>query len=191
LKAVSCTTRLLVLLCLAVGLRPVAALADGGTVLAMEQGGTLAISVFTSPPWLNAGEVDISVLVQDAKSNSALVEAQVQITVTPRQHPNLAERHEATDELATNRLMKVCHVKLEPGWHDVEVLVEDRDRSGRLQFAILVGKTPTKAASFWPWFTWPAVPIILVAANLAYRRLQTRRSAIIDRSTASSVRTLP
>jgi len=172
-------------------LAPALTVADGGRVRAMQQDGGLAISIFSSPPILTAGEIDISVLVQDAQSALALVDAQVQITVTPREHPHLAERHVPTDELATNRLMKVCHVQLDPGWHDVEVIVNHRDRRGRLQFGMHVGLAPTKAVSFWPWFTWPAVPLTLVVANLLYRRLRTLRSAIIERSSANSVRTLP
>lgn len=161
-------------------------LADGGTILASEKSGGLDISVFASPAILTAGEVDISVLVQDVELRTALPDAQVQITVIPRQHIYLAERHAATEELATNRLMKSCHVQLQQGWHDVEVLVNSADRRGRVDFAMLVGPPPGRAASFWPWFTWPVIPLALVTANFAYRHIRSGRSAIINRRIADS-----
>jgi hypothetical protein len=161
-------------------------LADGGTVRAMKENGGLTISVFTSPAILTAGEVDISVLVQDAQSHAALSAADIHVTVTPREHIYLAERHEATTALATNRLMKACHVPLSAGWHDVEVLVTDNNHHGRVVFSMLVGPNRTRAAGFWPWFAWPAVPLTLVIANLAYRRLLIRRSAIMQHCAAQS-----
>jgi hypothetical protein len=182
---------LLVLLSLGVMLAPAVALADGGTVQAIQDSDGLIVSVFTSPAILSAGEVDISVLVQHAESHPALVNADVQVTVIPREHVHLAERHAATAELATNRLMKACHLQLEPGWHDVKVQVSDQGRRSQVDFAMLVGPIPTKAASFWPWFTWPAIPIALVAANLVYRRTRSRRSVIIHSSKAHLARTTP
>lgn len=176
----------LVLFCVSVLLAPCGVLADGGTVRAMEESGGLAISVFTSPAILTAGQVDISVLVQDAKSHVAVSAADIQVTVTPRAHAYLAERHEATAGLATNRLMKACHLPLVAGWHDVDVLVTDNHRQARIEFEMLVGPDRTRAASFWPWFAWPAVPIMAVIANLAYRRWLTRRSAIIELSDSRS-----
>lgn len=181
-------SRLFVLFCLGMLLEPAVALADGGSLRAMVEDRGLTISVFTSPAALTAGEVDISILVQDARSRETLADAQVQVAVIPRKPHYLAERHEATQELATNRLLKSSHVQIEPGWHDVEVLVSDNNRRGVVEFAMLVGPPPTMAASYWPWYTWPAVPIVLVSANLAYRQFQSRRSAIIKRSIANSAR---
>jgi len=175
-----------VVLCLSMLLVPAMALADGGTVRAMVEDGGLAINIFTSPAVLAAGEVDISVLVQDAESGKTLADAEVQVEIIPREHPSLAERHGATEGLATNRLLRSCHVQLEPGWHDVEVRVSTTGQRGLAEFAMLVGPAPTMAAGFWPWFTWPAVPVVLVIANLAYRQIQIRRSAIIHRSNANS-----
>lgn len=177
-----------VLICLSMLLVPGMALADGGTVRAMVEDGGLAISIFTSPAMLTAGEVDISVLVQDAESGKTLADAEVQVAIIRRKHPALSERRVATEGLATNRLLKSCHVQLEPGWYDVEVRVSNTGQRGRVEFAMLVGPAPTMAAGFWPWFTWPAVPVVLVIANLAYRQLQIRRSAIIHHSNSNSAR---
>ena len=175
----------LLLFCVSVLLAPGLAMADGGAIQTMQEVGGFSISVFTSPAILTEGEVDISVLVQDPESHLTLTGAKVQVITTPRAHSYLAEQHEATEELATNRLFKACHVQLAAGWHDVEVIVSDNQRRGRVAFAVLVGPAPTGAANFWPWFTWPAVPLVLVAANLAYGRFQSRRSAIIKHQSAS------
>jgi hypothetical protein len=142
------------------------ALADGGVVRAIEQHGGLQISVFTSPAVLAAGDVDLSVLVQDVETMTELPAAAVAVQITPRERPYAAQRLAATRELATNKLLHACHVPLEPGWHDVRVEVEAESHRGAIEFAMQVGPQPTKAASFWPWFAWPAVPIVLVAAHL-------------------------
>ncbi len=161
-------------------------LADGGAIRAIEKSEGLAISVFTSPAILTAGEVDISVLVQDDQSQQSLADTQVQVTVIPREHSYLAERHAAVEELAANRLMKSCHVQLQQGWHEVEVLVDNKGRRGRVDFAMFVGPPLGRAAHFWPWFAWPAVPIILVTINLAYRHLRSNSLAIINRRIVDS-----
>lgn len=150
------------------------ALADGGTVRAIRQVEGLAITVFTSPTILTAGDVDISVLVQDAESRTFRVESEIKVTITPRERPYLAERHEASDALATNRLMKSCHANVTLGWHDVAVAVTSGVQRGQVRFAMQVGPPATRAGSYWPWFTWPSVPVALVAANLVYRRWRTK-----------------
>ena len=141
------------------------ACADGGVARALQQDGGLQIAVFTSPAYLTAGEVDVSVLVQDAETSANLPDAQVTVEVVPRDRPYAAQQAPAAQDLATNKLLRACHLTLERGWHDVRVEVHDSSRQGVVAFAMQVGAEPTKAASFWPWFTWPASPILLMAAD--------------------------
>jgi hypothetical protein len=144
------------------------AVADGGAVRAIARDGRLQISVFTSPAVLVAGEADISVLVQDA-TTLATVEADVEIALVPRGRDCAAIRLAATSDAATNKLFRACHVVLEPGGYDVEVVAMDGDRRGKATFEMSVGPPPTNAAAFWPWYTWPVAPILLLAAH-AWRR---------------------
>ncbi len=103
-----------------------AAWADGGAVRAIERDRGFQISLFTSPNPLVAGPADLSVLVQDAESLAPVPAAQVAIRLTPRGRAYAAEEFEATRELATNKLFRDCHVELEPGWYDVEVIANGR-----------------------------------------------------------------
>jgi hypothetical protein len=157
-------------------------LADGGVVRAMEVSNGIVITAFTSPAAATAGEIDLSVLIQDAQTRAPILTAEVDIAVVPREQPNLAERHVATRQQATNQLMHACHLTLTSGWHEVEVLVSEQKRHGNVCFAMYVPPARSKAGSFWPWFAWPIIPVALILVNLTYRNLRSRHSAIIDRS---------
>ncbi len=146
------------------------ALADGGAVRAIVRDGGLQISVFTSPAVLVAGEADVSVLVQDAETLATAASADVEIALVPRGREYAALRVAATTGAATNKLFRACHVVLEPGVYDVEVVAKDGPRHGCASFEMSVGPPPTGAAAFWPWFTWPVVPILLLAAHAWQRR---------------------
>jgi hypothetical protein len=139
--------------------------ADGGAVRAITRDGGLQISVFTSPAALVAGEADVSVLVQDSETLATAASADVEVSLVPRSRDYAAARLAATSEAATNKLFRECHVVLESGVYDVEVIATDGDHVGRATFEMLVGPRPTRAAAFWPWFTWPVVPILLLAGH--------------------------
>lgn len=146
------------------------AVADGGSVRAMETSGGLKLSVFTAPLALAAGPVDVSVLVQDADSGDVLPQAAVLVTLTPRGRVYAAEQFAASREQATNRLFQACHPTLAAGWYDVAVRASHADRTGVVRFEMQVGPEPTAGSRFWPWFCWPAIPIALVAVHLLWAR---------------------
>jgi hypothetical protein len=147
----------------------------------MTQAGSLRFSVFTSPTPLVAGPVDLSILVQDAETHATLEAADVLVTITPRQRPYAAETHPATHELATNKLFRDCHVELTAGRHDVAVSVQAGKTRESIALTIDVGPPPTRAGAFWPWFTWPVVPLALLLAHvyLAGRRTRSKATTII------------
>jgi len=139
---------------------------DGGAIQAMARSGEMQISVFTSPSPLVAGPVDLSILVQEAKTLATLEAAEVLVTITPRDRPYAAETHPATREQATNKLFRDCHIELTAGLHNVEVAVRSGAAHERVTLAIDVGPPPTRAAAFWPWFSWPAIPLSLLLAHI-------------------------
>ena len=63
-------------------LLPVCAWADGGAILAREKIGNLNATIFASPAPLQAGPVDVSVLLQDEKGNPVL-DADVSVSWIP------------------------------------------------------------------------------------------------------------
>lgn len=160
--------------CLIVALLPAGANADGGAVQALEQSGGLQIAVFTSPNPLLAGPVDLSVMVQDAQSLAA-VDAEIDVAITPRERPYAAVQLPATEQAATNKLFRAVLVDLEPGWHDVEVRCRTAKRDGTVRFAMRVGAAPGESSILWPWYAWPAVPVVLFAAHRVYARSPRRR----------------
>ena len=62
---------------------PHLAFADGGAILTRQTINDLDVTVFAAPLPLRAGPVDVSVLVQDAKTTKPLLDAQVEIAWSP------------------------------------------------------------------------------------------------------------
>jgi hypothetical protein len=93
-------------------------LANGGTVrISREVVGPYLVSVFTSPTPLRTGEVDVSVLVQDAAAESVL-DVAVMVQAIPVDADAQPIRVEATRQQATNKLFKAAKfdVRAEGVW---------------------------------------------------------------------------
>jgi hypothetical protein len=83
-------------------------LANGGTVrLSRAAVGPYLVSVFTSPTPLRTGEIDVSVLVQDAAAER-VVDVPVWIEARPVDANGEPVRIEATRQQATNKLFKAA-----------------------------------------------------------------------------------
>jgi hypothetical protein len=147
--------------------------ADGGTVRLSERRGGYQITVFTAPTPFRAGPVDISVLVQDAATGEPLPQTRVTIRATPRGRPEDAIRFPATTEPATNKLFQAAVFDLpEPGWWEVEVAVEGTRGPTQMKFDLEAAEPLPQWLTLWPWFTWPALAILLFAIH---QRLVRRR----------------
>jgi hypothetical protein len=77
-------------------------LADGGAVQLREESGPFAVTVFASPSPPRAGPVDLSVLVQDRESLSALLDADVTVHLW---HGTAELTTRATRAQAQNKLL--------------------------------------------------------------------------------------
>src|SRR5580700_5635655 len=65
------------------------AFGDGGSVQLHSVSGPFEITLFTEPPLPRAGQIDFSVLIQDAKSGQPVMDATVMLALTPvRVHQN-------------------------------------------------------------------------------------------------------
>jgi hypothetical protein len=117
--------------------------------------------------------MDMSVLVQDAATGGVVPEAQVSLHFTARESRQSLEEH-ASAEAATNKLFRAALVQLPaPGWWDVEVAIDGPQGQAVVRFAMEADEAPPPWWNLWPWFTWPALAILLFTMHqvLVRRRL--------------------
>jgi hypothetical protein len=158
-------------LLLAAGTR--GAFADGGTLRASRQSGEYRISVFSSPTPLRAGPVDVSVLVQDAATGEVQHDLQVEVQAVRRGRA-AAIRRPATTQAATNKLFHAAQFDLpDPGRWNIAVSVDDGRQTEQVQFAVEAAEPLPPWQTLWPWFTWPALVIVLFALRRT-RPLESR-----------------
>lgn len=136
------------------------ALADGGAIRLLETRGELQITVFTSPTPVRTGGVDVSVLLCEPASAASTVD----IFAHPIESPLRAIRAKATNEAATNKLLRAAKFQLpQPGRWRIEAIVSRGDLvDERFAFEVDVAAAAPRWLTFWPWFMWPAVAIALL-----------------------------
>jgi hypothetical protein len=174
------TIRHLTVLVLILGACCARANADGGQIRASRQDGEYVVTVFTSPTPLRAGPIDVSVLVQNANDGTAVTDAMVTVSLTTSDPLLPPIRAAATNAAATNKLLQAAAVDLPAAgvWQvDVECALPNESP---LAIAFQVDAAPPLPAwlSVWPWFSWPAVVVLLFALHRwrVARRQTTVRS---------------
>jgi hypothetical protein len=156
---------------LVVGLAPREAHGDGGAVRLSRQVGPYRVTVFTAPTPPRAGPVDVSVFVQDGAGGEALPDVTVRITLTPlgREGPSLEAR--ATHEAATNKLFQAAAFDLPaPGRWKIAVTVEGPRGPAECACEVEAEAPPPRWVELWPWFAWPAVPVVLFVLHQVLAR---------------------
>jgi hypothetical protein len=152
-----------------------AARADGGVPRLSERAGGYRVSVFTSPTPFRAGPVDVSVLVQDADSGELVPDVRVTVRAAPRSRPEAAVSLPATAEAATNKLYRAAVFDLpEPGWWEMDVMVEGGRGSARVRFAVEAADPPPRWWSLAPWVGWPALAVALFSLHQVLVRRKAR-----------------
>jgi hypothetical protein len=148
---------------------------DGGTLRLSERVGPYRISVFTSPEPLRVGPADVSVFVQDADSGSAVATAGVHLTLAPAGREGPALSYTATADQAVNKLLRAASLDLPAAgpWR-IAVDVEGPRGPALCGVPVLVAEPLPRWRQMWPWFTWPAVPIVLFVLH-QLRRQRGRR----------------
>jgi hypothetical protein len=155
------------------------ALADGGTLRASLRRGGYQVTVFTAPAVLCAGQIDLSVLVQDARTGKPITEMPVVVRASRADRRPGEIEAEATTRDATNKLLRAARLELpEPGrWH-IEVSIGEIDPSQPVTFDVEVASTPPRWRQMIPWIAWPILPIGLYAiAQFRPRRAWRGRAA--------------
>jgi hypothetical protein len=149
--------------------------ADGGTVRLSELRGSYRITVFTAPTPLRAGNVDVSVLVQNADSGELADGVQVSIRAQALQGPQRAIEAAASHAKATNRLYQAAQLDLsEPGRWRIDVVIEGPRESVTTGFDVEAETRSSAWSTVVPWIAWP---LGVVALFIAHQVLVRRRLA--------------
>jgi hypothetical protein len=141
-------------------------LADGGTIRLSEQKGNYRITVFTAPTPLQAGQVDVSVLVQDAATELPVSGAQVSIKAQPLGSAGAALDHPATTEAATNKLFYAASFDLpDPGWYALEVSINGALGEAQVRLELKAADPLPPWLAISPWIGWPVLAILLFGVH--------------------------
>jgi 5-hydroxyisourate hydrolase-like protein (transthyretin family) len=160
----------------ALAIGPSAIKADGGTVRCSERRGDRLVTVFTSPTPLIAGSVDVSVLLLDANTGTPLTGIPVTVEAASGDSRRRITR-EATNETATNKMMRAAEFELPSGKWRLEVFVDDSAKRSPIGFDVDVAEPMAPWLETGFWIGWPcaAIGLFVVHQMLAHRR--SRRPA--------------
>lgn len=149
---------------LVLGLVAHSARGDGGKVRVSRRAGPYLVTVFTTPTPLRAGLADISVLVQDPKTEEIASDVNVNVLVKVADSSQPSRSYRASLGQATNKLLRAVTVQfLSSGSWTVTVIVKGPPGGGQLKFTANVLEAPPPWRKRLPWIAWPLLPIGLFA----------------------------
>ncbi|MBO0798566.1 MAG: hypothetical protein J2P31_07065 [Blastocatellia bacterium] len=151
------------------------ALADGGVMQLHRSSGPFVITVFTAPAPLRAGTVDISVMVQDSRSQSPLLDAN--IVVSLYNEDGKAIKAEARRDLSRNKLFYSAIVILpEAGRWTIEVTVRRNSEETRIDGAMTVAaRESVLLANWWALALPPAMIVLFMLNQWLKSRMNSKR----------------
>ena len=153
---------------------PQLARADGGTLRIAQETQGYRITVFTTPAVIRVGPIDASVLVQDTETGNLITDARVSVRMTSRTDASNSIDATASHEAATNKLLQAALLTLPTaGWWDIVVDVAGPHGPAQAKLEIEVAEPLPEWRVLWPWFSWPAVVVVLFGAR---QFLVSRRS---------------
>ena len=136
-----------------------ALLADGGAIQSRQEAGPFVITVFTSPAPLRAGPVDMSVLVQNRDTLETVLDAAVSVHL---QRADSEITAPATRAQAQNKLLYAANIDLaEPGEWQYSVAVIHGGSHAIASGRMMAAPAGTKPASYWTYFVFPPLCIVL------------------------------
>ncbi|MBV8099324.1 MAG: hypothetical protein JOZ31_09215 [Verrucomicrobia bacterium] len=166
------------------------AFADGGSVQLHSVSGPFEITLFAEPPLPRAGQIDFSVLIQEAKSGEPVMDAAVTLALTPvKVHQNVqpawyppscavsAPANLAAVPLlhsgASNRLLYGALVEIPSAgvWH-VRTEVQRSDEHALVEGTVDVADPFPPIASYWPLFLFPVIAVGLYVLRSHIQRAQ-------------------
>jgi hypothetical protein len=150
--------------------------ADGGVVLLCKQSGPYTVTVFATPAPLQAGQVDLSVMVQNTENATPLLDGRVLLKLS--KGDQLSINAEARHELAQNRLLYAALVDIpEPGEWKMDVTFFRGLESATVQSSMTVMAANSFLLSHWRNLAFPPLVIALFCLQqwLKRRNRQSRQ----------------
>ncbi|MDG2093867.1 MAG: hypothetical protein P8J89_01170 [Phycisphaerales bacterium] len=140
--------------------------ADSGIVRISSVQGPYRITVFSEPTPLRVGLVDLYVMVQEAESDTPVLDATISMFLEHENDNVSSMLVEATRETATNLLLYSAKFDLpESGEWTVETSVMDEDLESRVKFTFEAGPPLPPILDMWPWFVFPGIALLLMTLN--------------------------
>jgi len=155
--------------------------ADGGLVRASSEQAGLIVTLFTAPTPLRVGSADVSVLVQDARTREALLDAAVDMRLEPAGGGDALQTARLDHATATNKLLQAATLALaQPGRFRLVATVRHGDASAVTSAEIEVAEPLPALLALWPLLALPpaVVGIFIVHQWLRRRSLGTAREIL-------------
>lgn len=163
------------------GLHVAPARADGGLVRASGEQDGLLVTLFTSPTPLRVGSADVSVLVQDAHTRDALLDAVVEVRLEPPGGGDALVTTRLDHASATNKLLQAATLALaEPGRFRLVATARRGPASAVTGAEVEVAEQLPALLALWPLLALPpaVVGIFIVHQWLRRRSLGTAREIL-------------
>jgi hypothetical protein len=150
---------------------------DGGTLQMSQRCGDLQVSVFTAPAMPRVGPLDVSVLVQDAETQTIRDDVTVQVRLEHADAAAIPLQETATTASATNRLFKAAQFDLTTAgaWHVIVSMPEAN--SEPLRFDLEISPPLPPWLQLAPWIGWPFGLAILFLIHQRLAASQSTRHA--------------
>jgi hypothetical protein len=157
-------------LMLNVMIAPIGAHADGGVVHLREASGPFLVTVFAAPETLRVGMIDTSVLVQDRKTGTVVLDTAVNLELQPMANTNPPFSIRARLGQARNKLLQNVTVNVPTsGWWAVKIFVRRGREEVVLATKLLIMPAASRLAALWPFLILPPFAIGLFALHQALR----------------------
>ena len=146
--------------------------ADGGSLIVRKQEGTIVISVFSAETQIRAGTADLSVMVQNASDQSAVMDAIVMLRLTSSTGGNVTEvAAPATHAKATNKTLYAAQMTIPyPAVWRLSAEVTAGHETAGVSADLDVAPAAPPIRRYWPYFALVPLVILLFVFNRWLRR---------------------
>jgi len=157
------------------------AFADGGRLRFSSVSGPFLITLFSTPEPLTPGPIDLSVMVQDARSGDVLSDAHVGIDLLQQNGDGSTIHAEATHGMAVNKLLQAADIEIPAsGSWRMRITVHQGSRSTVLDTAIPVEPGSRKTKLVWIFGSLPVLALVLFTLHQLQKSQPGSRKPFIN-----------